>query len=229
MSRRTASRLALAVSAVALFVALGGPASAAKLINGGTIKAKSITAKQLANGTVALGNISGAARKGLRAGAPGATGPKGAAGAIGPVGELSVQDALHRRLGVFAGFSSSIYPMVRLDSGAILAYDNNSANNYPYLPSGPGVIYYKTSGCTGQGYTPVPNPTQLGIIPASPPVPGSPVWVARTGTIVSFNSLSQRNSGGCSNSSTSASQVIPADPAGAVPTIQKPVYLVPKS
>ncbi len=77
--------VALALSATALFIAVGGPAyaaNAAKAISGTTIKAKSITSKQLADRSVTFVKLSAAARSALhgKAGPTGATGAGGAAG-----------------------------------------------------------------------------------------------------------------------------------------------------
>jgi hypothetical protein len=58
---------AMVVASLALFVALGGPASAAHLIDGKTIRRNSITNAQIRNGTIKAVDLSGAAMKTLRA------------------------------------------------------------------------------------------------------------------------------------------------------------------
>ncbi len=228
--RRLLPHAALALAGVALFVALGGPAYAARAISGTSIKPKSITATQLADGAVTLTKVSTAARAALRgatgpAGAAGGPGAKGPAGATGATGGLDVQDAQHRRIGRFGGFYSTLL-LVQLDSGALLAYDNSPASNNP-SPLGSSTVYYKTSGCGGQGYASLQTPLQLAAIVASPPNPGSAVFVPRARTPVTFTSPSRLTAGGCTNSSTSASNVVPVDAGGTVPTVQKPLTILP--
>ena len=79
----------------------------------------------------------------------------------------------------------------------------------------------------GQGYASLQTPLQIAAIVASPPNPGSPVLVPRAKTPVTFTSPSRLTSGGCTNSSTSASNVVPVDQGGVVPTVQKPLTIVP--
>ncbi|EHN11651.1 hypothetical protein PAI11_14560 [Patulibacter medicamentivorans] len=77
------SRLLALVTALGLVLALGGTATAAKLITGGDIKNNSITGKDVKSRSLALSDLSTSARKALR----GQTGPAGPAGpAGGPVG-----------------------------------------------------------------------------------------------------------------------------------------------
>ena len=228
--RRLLPSVALALAGVALFVALGGPAYAARAISGKDIKPKSITATQLADGAVTLTKVSAAARAAVRgatgpAGAAGSAGAKGPTGATGATGGLDVQDAQHRRIGRFAGFIST-FVMVQLDSGALLAYDNAPGANFP-APLGASTVYFKSPACAGQGYASLLSPVQIGAIVASPPNPGSPVFVPRARTPVTFTSPSRLTSGGCTNSSTSASNVVPVDPGGTVPTVQKPLTILP--
>jgi hypothetical protein len=58
---------ALLISVLALFVALGGPAQAAKLINGKTIKKGTITSTQVKDGSLGEKELTKGARKALRA------------------------------------------------------------------------------------------------------------------------------------------------------------------
>ena len=62
---------ALLISVLALFVALGGPAQAAKLIHGKTIKKGTITSTQVKDGTLGEKELSKGARRALKAVAPG--------------------------------------------------------------------------------------------------------------------------------------------------------------
>jgi hypothetical protein len=57
---------ALVVASLALFVALGGPASAAHLIDGKTIKRNSVTTTQLRNHTIKVVDLSSSAMRTLR-------------------------------------------------------------------------------------------------------------------------------------------------------------------
>ena len=128
-SSRTALA-AVAIAAIALFVALGGPAYAAKLIDGSTIKAKSIKTAQLADGSVTLAKLTKSARTSLTKGKSpkgdrgpaGVRGPAGATGAKGHAGGFDVYDARNRRVGTFEGYYSS-FTLVANDQGAIFAYD----------------------------------------------------------------------------------------------------------
>ncbi|MCB0870765.1 MAG: hypothetical protein KDB52_08030 [Solirubrobacterales bacterium] len=68
---------------VALFIAVGGTATAASgLINGSKIKPGTVTAKQIKNKTITTGKLSPATVASLK----GAQGPVGPAGATGPAG-----------------------------------------------------------------------------------------------------------------------------------------------
>ena len=75
-------RLATIVAALALFIAIGGTATAAGLINGKDIKKGTVTAKQIKNKTITKGKLAPAAVKSLK----GAKGPKGAKGDQGVQG-----------------------------------------------------------------------------------------------------------------------------------------------
>jgi hypothetical protein len=58
---------AMVVALIALFIALGGPAQAKRLIDGGSIRKGTITTKQIKNGSVAKADLSKAAVKSLTA------------------------------------------------------------------------------------------------------------------------------------------------------------------
>ncbi|MEA2293601.1 MAG: hypothetical protein QOE86_1240 [Solirubrobacteraceae bacterium] len=57
---------ATVIASLALFVAVGGPAEAARLINGSTIKPNTITSKQVKDRTLAVRDLSAAARRSLQ-------------------------------------------------------------------------------------------------------------------------------------------------------------------
>lgn len=91
---------ATVIAGVALFAAIGGTATAATtLIDGKNIRAGTITAKQVKNGSLGTADLSRAARAALRGargangaqGAPGATGAAGPQGAVGPQGTPGAQ------------------------------------------------------------------------------------------------------------------------------------------
>ena len=57
----------MVVALIALFIALGGPAQAKRLIDGRSIRTGTITTKQIKNGSVAKADLSKAAVKSLTA------------------------------------------------------------------------------------------------------------------------------------------------------------------
>ena len=233
-TRSRISTAALVVAALALFVALGGPAYAAKLIDGKAIKAGSITAKQLANGSVTLAKIDKKARTSLKA--KGATGPQGATGAPGAAGDpgargraggFDVYDALGRRVGTYGGLFSS-FMVVTNDQGASFLYDSTPGGSYP-LPVQPPVLYFKGPGCDGQAYmTAGVYPTNIAVMLQSPPGAGDTAYVAVAGNIEVFTAQSNLTSSGCTDSSSSATNMLPAVPAGEVPAVKKPLELRPR-
>lgn len=110
---RSRMRLALgALVAIAVaFVAVGGPATAARWIDGGDIKPGSVGGRQIANGAISARKLSRSAKRSL-AGKPGPQGPAGAAGAAGargPAGAFNLVDNDGKVIGVFAGFYNSNY------------------------------------------------------------------------------------------------------------------------
>lgn len=234
--RSPAGYVALVLAGIALFVALGGPAYAAKTvrqISGKSIKAKSITSKQFADGSVTLAKIAASARTSLK-GAAGATGPtgqtgtKGAVGGTGPVGGLSFVDAQGRRIGGFGGFISTIAVAV-LDSGAELLYDANPANDYPLILN-TGPLYYKAAGCAGQPYLQLGSfPVQFAVVLETPPAPGSTIYTMKAATPQAFTAQSRRAAAGCTNASLGVADMLPAQVGGTVPTAQKPLTITPAS
>jgi hypothetical protein len=78
-------RASTLIFSLALFVLIGGSATAASsLINGKQIKTGTITAKQISNRTITMAKISPAAIRSLR-GQKGAQGPPGAPGLVSPL------------------------------------------------------------------------------------------------------------------------------------------------
>ncbi len=85
-------KVSTVVAAIALFVVIGGSATAASgLINGKKIKPGTITAKQIKNKTITKSKLAPATVKSLK-GAKGPAGAKGATGAAGPAGADGVVD-----------------------------------------------------------------------------------------------------------------------------------------
>lgn len=82
-------RVSTLLAGLALFIVLGGTATAAsKLINGKSIKPGTITAKQIKNKSITAGKLKPSAIESLRGqkGDPGAKGATGATGIAGPAG-----------------------------------------------------------------------------------------------------------------------------------------------
>jgi hypothetical protein len=227
--------VALALAAAAVFVALGGPAYAAKAvkqISGSSIKPKSITSKQLADGSVSLAKLAASARTALKGppgtpGAPGDAGPTGSPGELGARGPATVNDVVDRtgrRIGRDLGLLAA-YQAVLTDEGAILAYQGNVADPNP-IPLVSGPLYFKVANCQGQAYLANAGvPPEMGVILAAPPVPGSPIWVAQPAAYESFTAASSRGAGACTNGSAAVTGALPARTAGTVPALQKPLLL----
>jgi hypothetical protein len=232
--------VALAVVAAA-FVAVGGPATAARWIDGGDIKPGSIEGRQIADGAISASKLSRRAKRALRGstgarGARGASGPAGPAGtagqngARGPAGAFNVVDTQNRVLGQFVSWYSPGYPQIYTAAGAILTYDSNVSTNYLYNAGG-STLYYKQPACAGTAYSAYNSsyPLQAAIVLESPPGPGSRIYVTLAGTPENFTYQSYRNSSGCTTSSSSTSNQLPVKEAGVVPSVQKPLQLVPAS
>ncbi len=88
------------IAALALFIAIGGTATAASgLINGKKIKKGTVTAKQIKNKTITKSKLAPSTVSALKgqagpAGAAGATGPAGATGTTGPAGIVVPETAV---------------------------------------------------------------------------------------------------------------------------------------
>ena len=243
---RTKSRIALAlvVAAGAIFVAAGGPATAGKLVTKNQVAPGAITTKAIANGAVTAEKLSKSLRTSLKGakgangapganganGANGASGAKGDPGARGPAGAFNVVDANGKVIGTFTGFFSSNYLSALTADGALLVYDANSPQAYPSsFSSGP--IFYKQAACAGQAYGTITGyPVQMAIILDGPPVPGSKIYVmSPAASAESFTYQSIRTSSGCSTTSSSVSNAYPAHEAGTLPSIVKPLTIVPST
>lgn len=223
--------VALALAGMALFVTLGGPAYAASLINGKTIKPRSITAKQLAKGAVSTAALSSSARKSLK-GKAGGTGPAGAAGATGPVGPTGatgsptvydVYDSAGRRIGRDAGVLVS-YQLVLNDAGALLAYSFDTSTALP-VPLGASTLLYKQAGCGGQAYLFTAIAAQAAVFQDPTPAVGSTIWIEDQAPPETFTYQSTRTGNTCANGVGPAMNVVPARTAGTVPAVQKPLVL----
>ncbi len=234
-TRDRSATAALVLAAIALFIALGGPAYAARTINGSTIKAKSITATQLADGSVSLTKIAKSAQKSLKAvvgpagalGTQGAPGPQGSPGPQGHVGGYDVFDAKGRRVGTYEGLFS-LYTMVANDQGAIFLYDS-APGTYP-LPVVPGALFYKTAGCDSPPYGNVGSfPANFGFTMNVPAGGGETAYILGAGTPESFTAQSMMTAVGCQDSSGAVNNMVPALEAGTVQTVSKPLFLRPKT
>ena len=96
-------RLATIMAGLALFIVLGGSATAASgLINGKKIKKGTVTAKQIKNKTITKGKLKPALVKSLK-GQTGPQGPKGAKGDKGATGEAGANGVVSP---VYASFDS---------------------------------------------------------------------------------------------------------------------------
>ncbi|HEY8582509.1 MAG TPA: hypothetical protein VIL49_06165 [Capillimicrobium sp.] len=102
MTRIKRSPMMIAAAILALFLAVGGTATAAKLISGDDIRDRSITAqdikkktltgKEVRNGSLGLRDLNSVAKAAIaKAGTGGQTGTAGAAGAQGPQGPAGPQ------------------------------------------------------------------------------------------------------------------------------------------
>jgi len=224
----------------AVFVAVGGPATAARWIDGGDIKPGSIPGRQTGDGAISANKLSRRARRALRGpsgarGASGATGPAGPAGpagqngARGPAGALNVADATGKVLGMFAGwYTSSGYYEIYTPEGALLTYEPSVSTDYP-LTLAPPVLYYRSTDCSGTAYGIFTSyPVESAIMLGSPARPGAAIYVLQAGPPQSFTYESVKSaSPSCTTSRGSTSSLLPARQAGTVPIVQKPFQLVP--
>lgn len=143
------SWVAVAISATALFVALGGVSAASSfvsgLINGHRIRAHTVGSRQIArhgvrnvninNGAVAMGNLNRSLRAEIaKHGATGPTGPKGPSGPVGPTGPAG------------ANGSNPATPVV--DVKTIAASSGNNSNPDSGDP-GDGGWYFSGDGSGG--------------------------------------------------------------------------------
>lgn len=163
------------------------------------------------------------------AGGTGATGPEGPAGARGPAGAFNALDQTGTVIGTFLGLYS-FYPLVRLPSGAVLAYSNTPGDT-TVLPLAPPTVYYRQAGCAGEAYGVYGGgyPFDLGIVIGSPASPGSPVYRLQPGTPQSFTALSVLTPSGCAATSSDISQAYVAKPAGTLPTVVQPLHFEPQA
>ncbi len=215
------------------FVAFGGPAAAKHLIDGGDIAPGTVGGRQIADGAISVRKLSRRAKRALTGrtgprGVAGPAGPGGANGARGPAGAFDVVDTQNRVLGQFVGWYSPGYPQIYTAAGAILTYDTNVSTSYLYNAGG-STLYYKQPACAGTAYSNYNSsyPLQAAIVLESPPGPGSRIYVTRAGTPENFTYQSYRSSSGCTTSSSSTSNMLPVKEAGVVPSVQKPLQLVP--
>ncbi len=166
-----------------------------------------------------------------KTGGQGATGPQGlpgANGAIGPAGAFDAVDQTGKRIGTLVGMLSA-YPMVRLDSGALLLWSNNPADPNALAVAVPQV-FYRGAGCAGDAYgVHSALPFDLGIVIGSPPAPGSAVYHMQPGTPQSFTALSTLTPTGCQAISTPVTNAFVAVPAGNVPAVVQPLRFIPKN
>jgi hypothetical protein len=122
-------RVSTVIAALALFVLIGGSATAASgLINGKKIMRGTITAGQIANRTITTSKMAPAAIRSLRGrtGAAGAPGPAGATGPVGAPGPAGATGATGP-----AGVISPFYAetnYVSLDGNVLLSLDVPAGN-----------------------------------------------------------------------------------------------------
>lgn len=162
-------------------------------------------------------------------GPAGATGPAGPAGAVGAAGAYNAVDQTGKTVGTLVGLYAGVYPMVRLDSGAVLIWDNDPNNDKPLSIASP-VIYYQQPGCAGDGYS-MFSPGllfDLGIVIGSPASPGNPVYKLQPGTPQTFTAQSMLTPAGCAATASAISGAYVAKEAGTVPSVKQPLYLAAK-
>jgi hypothetical protein len=158
--------------------------------------------------------------------APEAQGPHGPAGAAGAYRFI---DQAGRDVGPAVGFFSGIYPQILLPNGLLLVFDNDASSNGAYIPGAAG-LYYGQPGCAGPPYTfAVFNlPIQIALFADSPAVAGSTIYQQVAGTRTRINAQSTRLNGSCRAFGPSVIDGYQVRDSGStVPTVQKPLTLVP--
>ena len=236
--RRIRGRTLLVVlaAAAAIFVVAGGPATAGKLVTKNQIAPSAVTNKAIANGAITDAKLSKALRAKLGKtgsagvnGAPGAPGAKGDTGARGPAGAFNVVDATGKVLGPLVGMATSppyfdlLHPRrrpvdLRLGERPELSVDL-------LVRSDP----LQVGGCAGQAYGTLSGyPLQTPIVLDGPPSAGSKIYIMQpAASAESFTYQSYRSSSGCTTSSAGVSNAYPAKEAGVLPSLTKPLTVVP--
>jgi len=122
------------IAMLALFVAIGGTATAASgLINGKSIKKGTVTAKQLKNKTITKGKLKPALVKSLK----GAAGDQGAPGAQGVPGTQGAQGV--------PGANGIIQPLVQVQGSTNIPVDSEVTPITLNVPSGKYLVTAKTN------------------------------------------------------------------------------------
>ena len=230
--RKTRWVLAALVALGVAFVAAGGPATAKRFIDGGDIAPGTVGGRQIANGAISVRKLSRRARRALAGragarGATGATGGQGPAGPRGPAGAFRFVDRNGTVVGDSWGFYSGVYPMVMTSAGVAIVFDNDATNSNAanILPA---ALYYQQAACAGTPYlyTGGVYPLDIGMILATPAVPGSDVYKG-IGAPQAFTAASVRTASGCAASTTRLTNAYEAQLATTVPAVIKPLRQVP--
>jgi hypothetical protein len=214
----------IAVGVILGLALSGGAAVAGGLIHGKDLAKGTITSRELGSKSVTSAKLSKSVNKQLSK--AGKAGPAGAAGARGPAGRFDFVDQNGTVIGESLGFYAGVYPMVRMNDGTIVSYDNDPTTSgaLPLASS----IYYQQAGCAGTGYSSAGGqPFQTAIITASPAIAGSQIYKLVPGTPQNFTAASVKNSSGCSPSTTSVTKAFAVTEGGKVPAAAKPLILSP--
>lgn len=167
------------------------------------------------------------------AGPQGTQGPQGAQGVPGLIGLPGAYDAFDqttKKIGPLIGFFAGQFPMIRMEGGAILVWDNVPTNPNALTLTGPA-LFYREAGCAGDAYG-IHSPGlafDVGILMGSPAAPGSPVFHLKPGTPQAFTSVSVRTPAGCAASASAVSNAYVAVQEGVVPAVAQPMYFKPAS
>jgi hypothetical protein len=249
------SRPAQLIAAVGILVlALGGTATAARLITGAQIKDSTITGRDIKDGSISASDLRRDAADALRGrdgvrgetgatgprgepgatgakGEPGATGPKGATGADGPdTTRLGVLDANGNRLGDYLSGTSANgvgLSLTFLNPTDKRIYTINTNTGSYAVPT--QEVYFKTNNCSGPGYVWAAlngngPPPQNVFAQSGAQSPGDPMYVPAD-TQQTITSLSYRAGGGCSALFSPVSdEAYAIQPIGTIPAA-KPVPL----